>query len=66
MQNPTQKFRQSSIAFEKPVFEKTLLSSNYPTGQYFLLKFRTRFLVTNVYKNMCGTFLFCLDLEIFA
>ena len=60
MQNCIQKFRQSSIAFEKPgtLSEnlKTLTSSNYPTVQYFLLKLRTRFLLTNVYKRVCGIF----------
>ena len=60
MQNPIQKFRQSSIVFEKPgiLFKnlKTLTSSNYPTVQYFLLKFRTRFLLTNVCKSVCGIF----------
>ena len=52
-----QKFRQTSIVFEKPgiLFEnmKILTSSSYPTIQYFLLKFRTRFLLTNVYKRVC-------------
>ena len=47
MQNPIQKFRQSSIVFEKPgIFSenlKTLTSSNYPTVQYVLLKLCTRF-----------------------
>ena len=42
MQNTIQKFRLSSIVFEKPgIFSanlKTLTSSNYPTVQYFLLK----------------------------
>ena len=42
MQNAIQKFRQSSIVFEKPGILpenlKTLTSSNYPTVQYFLLK----------------------------
>ena len=56
-----QKFRQSSIAFEKPgiLFEnlKTLTSSNYPAGQYILLKLLTCFLFTNVYKRVCGIFL---------
>ena len=70
MQNPIQKFRQSSIVFEKPGILsenlKTLTSSNYPTVQYFLLKLRTRFLLTNVYKRVFGIFLFCLDLELFA
>ena len=39
MQNPLQKFRQSSIAFEKPGIlsenMKILTSSNYSTIQYF-------------------------------
>ena len=52
MQNAIQKFRQSSIVFEKPgTFSenlKTLASSNYPTVQYFLLKLRTSFLLTIV------------------
>ena len=60
MQNAVQKFRQSSIVFEKPGILsenlKTLTSSNYPTVQYFLLKIRTRFLLTNVYKSMCEIF----------
>ena len=70
MQNPIQKLGQSSIVFEKPgiLYEnlKTLTSSNYPTVQYFLLKLRTRFLLTNVYKRVCRIFLFCLDLKLFA
>ena len=70
MQNTIQKFKQSSIVFEKPGILsenlKTLTSSNYPIVQYFLLKLRTRFLVTNVYKIVCGVFLFHLDLELFA
>ena len=40
MQNAIQKFRQSSIVFEKPGILsgnlKTLTSSNYPTVQYFI------------------------------
>ena len=62
MQNPIQKFRQSSIVFEKPGISsenlKTLTSSNYPTVKYFSLKLRTRLLLTNVYKNVCGIFYF--------
>ena len=62
MQNTIQIFKQSSIVFEKPgvLSEnlKTLMSSNYPTVQYFLLKLRTRFLLTNVYKRVCGIFHF--------
>ena len=65
-----QKFRKSSIVFEKPGILsenlKTLSSSNYPTVQYFFLKLRTRFLFINVYKRVCGIFLFHLDLELFA
>ena len=70
MQNTIKKFRQSSTGFDKPGILsenlKTLTSSNYPTVQYVLLKLRTRFLLTNVYKRMCGIFLFNLDLELFA
>ena len=61
MQNTIQKFRQSSIAFEKPGILsenlRTLTSSNYPTVQYCFLKLRTRFLLTNVYKRMYGILL---------
>ena len=61
MQNSIQKFRQSSIDFEKPGILsenlKTLTNSNYPTGQYLLLKLRTRFLFTNAYERVCGIFL---------
>ena len=32
------------------------MSSNDSTVQYFLLKLRTRFLVTNVYQRVCGIF----------
>ena len=68
MQNTLQIFRQNSIVYEKPgIFSenlKTLTSSNYPAVQYFLLKLRTRFLLTNVYKRVCEIFLFHLDLEL--
>ena len=43
-----------------------ILTSSNPTVQYFLLKLRTRFLLTNVYKRGRGIFLFCLDLDLFA
>ena len=69
MQNTIQKFRQSSIVFEKPgiLFEnlETLTSSDYPTVLYFLLKLRTGFLLVNVYKRVYGISLFYLDLELF-
>ena len=52
MQIATQKLRQSSIVFEKPGILsdnlETLKGSNYPAVQYFLLKLRTRFLLTIV------------------
>ena len=70
MQNPILKFRRSSIVFEKPGFLsenlKTLTSSNYPKVQYFLMKLRTRFLLTNVYKSIGWVFLSRLDLELFV
>ena len=60
MQNTIQKFRQRSIVFDKPSILsenlRTLTSSNYPTVQYFLPKLRTRFLLTNIYKMVCGIF----------
>ena len=53
MQNPIQKFRQSSFVFEKPGILpenlKSLTRSNYPTARHRLLKLRTRFLLNNVY-----------------
>ena len=67
MQSRIQKFRQSSIVFEKPVLSenlKTLTSFNYQMVQYFLLKLCARLLLINVYKSMFGIFLFCLDLEL--
>ena len=61
MQNTIQKFRQNSIVFEKPGILsenlKTLTSSNNTIVQYFLLKLRTRLLLTNVYESVCGFFL---------
>ena len=60
MQNTIQKFRQSSIVFEKPGILsenlKSLTSSNYPTVQFLLLKLQIRFLLTNVYKNVSGIY----------
>ena len=73
MENPIQKFRQSPIVFGKPrkiwkISEnlKPFTSSNYSTVQCFLPKRRTRLLLTNVCKIVCGIFLFCLDLELFV
>ena len=70
MQNTIQKFRQSSIVFEKSGILsenlKTLTSSNYPTVQYFLLKLRTRFYLPMSTKGCVRLFLFHLDLELFA
>ena len=62
MQTTIQKFRQSSIVFKKAGILsenlKTLTSSNYLTVQYFWLKLRTRFLLTNAYKRVCGIFFY--------
>ena len=70
MQNTIQKFKQTSIVFEKSgILSENLrisTSANYPTGQCFLLKLRSRFLLTNVYKRMYGIFLFNPHLELFA
>ena len=70
MQDTIQKFGQSSIVFERPGILsenlKTLMSSNYPAVQYFLLKLCAGFLLTIAYKRVCGIFLFYLDLELFA
>ena len=67
MQSLIQKFRRRSIVFEKPgILSENLMSSNYPTVQYFLLRLCTRFLLNNVYKSVFGIFLFCLDLELLA
>ena len=69
MQNPIQKFRQSSIVLEKPGILsanlKTLTSSNYATVQYFLLKLCARLtnqkiLLTNVYESVSGIFFILL------
>ena len=55
MQNFIQKFRQSSIVFEKPgiLYEKlkTSTSSNYHRVQCFLPKLRKHFLITNAHKS---------------
>ena len=60
MQNPIQKFSQSSAVFEKPgTFSenlKILTISKYPTVQFFLLKLWTRYLLANVYKFVRGIF----------
>ena len=65
-----QKFRQSSIVLEKPgILSENLkdsTSSNCPIVQYFLLKLRTRFLLTKFYKSVCEVFFIHLDLELFA
>ena len=46
-------FRETRFFSEKL---KTLTSSNYHGVQYFLLKFRSQFLLTSVYKKMFGIF----------
>ena len=68
MQNPIQKFRQSSIVFGKPgiLSEKleTLTSSNYPTVQYFRWNFAYVFYLPVSTKEFVGFFLFYLDFEL--
>ena len=58
------------MVFDKPglLFEKLkiLTSSNYHRVQYFLLKLRTCFFLTNVYKRVFRIFSFCLDFQLFA
>ena len=62
MENLKQKFRESSIVFEKlGILSKkseTLTSSNCRRVEYFLLKFCTRFRLTIVYKSVFGIFFF--------
>ena len=70
MQNPIQKFRQSSIVFEKRDFLseklKTLRSSNYPAVQYFAETSHTFPTYQCLQKVVWDFFKFCLDLELFA
>ena len=57
MQNTIRKFRQSSIVFEKPgILSKNLKTLEHQLS-YSLLKHRTRFVLTNVYKKVRGIFL---------
>ena len=60
MENPIPKLSQTSIISKKPGFLfdklKTLTSSNCHRVLYFSLKFCTRFLLSNVYKRVCGIF----------
>ena len=60
MENPIPKLSQTSIISKKPGFLfdklKTLTSSNCNRVLYFSLKFCTRFLLSNVYKRVCGVF----------
>ena len=69
MQNPIQKFRESSAVSEKPgiLSEKSkTLSSPITKLHILLLKLYTRIPPTNIYKTACSRFLFCVDLELFA
>ena len=72
MQNSVQNLDKAKIkiAFQKSGILsenlKTLTSSNYSTVQFFLLKLRTRFLLTNVYKAVCGIFLFVCFVKILS
>ena len=66
MQNPPLQFRQSSITFKNPGYfsGKFWWAPTTIRVWYFLLKFCTTFLLTNVYKRVFRIFLFCLDLEL--
>ena len=72
MENPMEKFRQSSIVFKKPGILsenlKTLTIFNYPTVPlFFLLKLSTlpKLPYLPMFTKRCvGFFLFCLDLEL--
>ena len=70
MQNPIQKFKQSSIVFEKPGILsenlKTLTSSNYLQFNIFCWNFTHVSYLPMSTKGCLGFFLFCLDLELFA
>ena len=61
MQNTIQKFRQSSIVFEKPGILsenlKTLTSSNYPTVQYFFAETSHTFSIHQCLQKRVGDFL---------
>ena len=46
--------------------QKLLRAATTLEFNIFFLKFRTRFLLTNVYINLFGIVLFCLDLELFG
>ena len=70
MWNPTQKFRQSSIFFEKPGILpenlKIFTKSNYPTVHCFCWNFvHVSYLPMSI-KGLRDLFLFCLNLELFA
>ena len=62
MQNAIQKVGQVSLVFEKPgvLSEnlKTLMSSNYPAVQYFVLKLRTGFQSLPVFTKWCARFFY--------
>ena len=68
MQNAIQKFRQSSIVFQKTgILSENLktLSSNYPTVQYFFAEtpHTCKLLLTNIYKRVCGIFFISFRLQ---
>ena len=68
MQNPVQKFRQSSIVLEKPGTYFVWKFENFdelqiPYRSIFFAKTLHMLPITNVYKRVCGIFLFCLDLK---
>ena len=68
MQNPVQKFRQSSIAFEKPGTFFWILWRAATTLHFniFCWNFAHVFYLPMSTKECVGFFLFYLDLELFA
>ena len=70
MQKTIQKFRQSSIVFEKPGILsenlETLMSFNYPTVQYCFAETLHTFSTQCLQKVVKDFFFFHLDLELFS
>ena len=59
MENPIQKFRQSSIVFEKPGYlSKKFSEFQIPLNLIFFTKNFKRFLLNNVCKKACSVFFY--------
>ena len=67
MQNPIQKFKQSSTVFERPGFLSEKLKTPGTRGfNNFYWNFAHIFDLTIPTKHCPGFFLFCIGLELFA